>query len=141
MADCEGNLLEACEKAGAKIFAWCILPNHYHLLVRTDNIKELRKRIGMFHGRSSRFWNQEDNKRGRQIWFNFFDRNMKSARHFWASLNYIHHNPVKHGYVKKWKDWPFSSARKFLAEFGKEKAEYIWHKYPVLEYGKDWDVY
>jgi putative transposase len=138
---CEEKLLEICENADAKIFAWCILPNHYHLLVRTDNIKLLKKEIGRFHGRSSRVWNQEDDTPGRKIWFNFFDRDMRSARHFWASLNYVNNNAVKHGYVDRWQDWVFSSARRYLSEFGKEKAEYIWRKYPVLDYGKDWDIY
>ena len=46
MAKCEEDLLEVCEDENAKIFAWCILPNHYHLLVRTDDIKGLRKEIG-----------------------------------------------------------------------------------------------
>jgi putative transposase len=75
MAEFEIKLLNACENIDSKIFAWCILPNHYHLLVRTDNIKQLRKEIGRLHGRSARFWNQEDNASGRQVWFNFFDRN------------------------------------------------------------------
>ncbi len=141
MAECERELLDLCEKVDAKIFAWCILPNHYHLLVRTDDIKLLRKEFGKFHGRSSRFWNKEDNAQGRKTWFNFFDRNMRSARHFWATLNYIHQNPIKHGYVKSWQDWAFSSARKYLSDFGKEKAEYIWKEYPILDYGKGWDNY
>jgi putative transposase len=141
ISKCEKDLLEICKKLNVKVFAWCILPNHYHLLVRTDKIKLLRKEIGTFHGSSSRLWNKEDNFSGRQVWFNFFDRNMKSARHFWASLNYVNNNAVKHGYVKRWQDWPFSSARKYLKKFGKEKAKFIWRKYPVLDYGKTWDIY
>jgi putative transposase len=43
---------------------------------------------------------------------------MKSERHFWVTLNYVHHNPVHHGYVKRWLDWPWSSARQYLAETG-----------------------
>lgn len=100
MAECEKQVLDVCRKLDAKVFAWCILPNHYHLLVRTENIKNLRKEIGLFHGRSARFWNQSDNQTGRKVWFNLFEREMKSNRHFWASINYIHHNPVRHSYVK-----------------------------------------
>ncbi|MEP6912446.1 MAG: hypothetical protein ABI923_06815 [bacterium] len=48
---------------------------------------------------------------------------MKSERHFWATLNYVHHNPVHHGYAKHWQDWPWSSAREFLEEVGHEKAK------------------
>lgn len=141
MAECEKELLAICQKLEAEIFAWCVLPNHYHILVRTDNIKQLRSELGKFHGRSARFWNQEDNKPGRKVWFNFFDREMKSARHFWASLNYIHHNPIHHGYTDKWQDWIFSSASPYLENFGREKAAFIWNEYPILDYGKDWDVY
>lgn len=141
MAECESGILEICENLEAKIYAWCILPNHYHILVRTDNIKQLRSELGKFHGRNSRKWNQEDNQQGRKIWFNFFDREMKSARHFWASLNYIHHNPIKHGYSEKWQDWIYSSANNYLDNFGKEKASFIWNEYPILDYGKDWDIY
>ncbi|HXI88717.1 MAG TPA: hypothetical protein VNO24_01765 [Blastocatellia bacterium] len=61
---------------------------------------------------------------------------MKSERHFWASLNYVHHNPVHHGYVERWQDWPWSSAAEFLQRVAREKAAEIWKKYPILDYGK-----
>lgn len=141
MADCEQRLIEACEKVEAQVFAWCILPNHYHLLVRTDKIKELRREIGYFHGLTARIWNIEDDAAGRQVWFNFFDRDMKSERHYWASLNYVHHNAVHHGYAGRWQDWPYSSAGRFLEDAGRENAARIWNEYPILDYGKDWDVY
>jgi putative transposase len=137
----EDNILTVCKNSNAEIYAWCVLPNHYHLLVRTDNIKRLRKEIGKLHGRTARFWNKEDNCEGRKVWFNFFDREMKSNRHFWASVNYIHHNPVKHGYVRRWQDWMFSSANHFIERHGREKTLKIWNEYPILDYGKDWDVY
>jgi len=127
MAECEKDILEVCQNLAAQVFAWCILPNHYHILVRTDEIDALRKEIGSFHGRSARFWNKEDNAPGRKVWFNCFDREMKSSRHFWASVNYISHNAVKHGYVQKWQDWAFSSAHNYLEQ--------------LLHYGKDWDIY
>ncbi len=141
VAECEKAILELCQETEARLFAWCVLPNHYHILVRTDNIKQLRKELGKVHGRTARFWNLEDEAQGRQVWFNFFDREMKSNRHFWASVNYIHHNPVKHGYVQRWQDWPFSSANSFLEKHGKEKTLEIWNEYPILDYGKSWDIY
>ena len=64
---------------------------------------------------------------------------MRSDRHFWATLNYVHHNPVHHGYVEHWQDWPFSSAPEYLAEMGRAEAERLWLEYPVLDYGKGWD--
>lgn len=140
MVECEQALLSVCSSCEAEVFAWCLLPNHYHLLLRTDRIKELRRQLGLFHGRSSFTWNREDDRRGRQVWHNCFDRPMKSERHFWVSLNYVHHNAVHHGYVARWQDWPYSSAARFLEKVGREKAKEIWEEYPLLEYGKKWDL-
>ena len=137
----EADLIAACTNAAQKLYAWCVLANHYHVLVRTDQIKELRKQLAQLHGRTSRAWNVEDNSVGRKVWYNYFDRDMKSDRHFWASLNYIHNNPVHHRYVEKWQDWPYTSAHEYLAEVGHDEAERVWREYPVLDYGKGWDVY
>jgi len=67
------------------------------------------------------------------------DRYMRSKRHKWATLNYVHHNPVKQGYVEKWNEWPWSSATAYLDSIGKEAAANIWEEYPILDYGKGWD--
>jgi putative transposase len=104
MTQCEGDLLEICNKFSTSVYAWCILPNHYHVVVQTEQIEPLVKEIGLFHGRSSFLWNGEDNQRGRQVWYNCFERPIKSDRHFWATLNYVHNNPVHHGYVDRWQD-------------------------------------
>ena len=101
MTDCEAAVLEACQKHCSDIFVWCILPNHYHVLVRTGAIKELRAELGRFHGSSSYKWNGEDDSRGRQVWHNCFERKISSAGHFFASLNYVLNNAVHHGYVQK----------------------------------------
>ena len=141
MTECEESLLQVCRHFCQAIYAWCILPNHYHLLIRTDSVKELRHELGRFHGRSSHDWNGEDAARGRKPWHNCFERLIKSERHFWASLNYVHHNPVHHGYVRRWQDWPWSSAEEFLEQVGSERAAEIWKQYPILDYGKKWDVF
>ncbi len=140
MAECEKEILAACNELDATVYAWCVLPNHYHLLIQTDKIKDLRNRLGKFHGGSSFRWNAEDNRRGRKVWYRTFERPMKSNRHFWASLNYVHHNPVHHGCARQWQDWEFSSANRFLENFGREKNAEIWREYPILDYGKDWDL-
>jgi len=121
------------------IFAWCLLPNHYHLLIKTEDIFYLLNRLGNLHGRLSYFWNGEDDCRGRKVWFNAVERYIRSERHFWACMNYVHHNSIHHNYVKKWTYWPFSSAIEFLAKVGRDKAAEIWREYPILDFGKGWD--
>ncbi len=127
-------------KLSDRVFAWCVLPNHYHVVLQTARIKELLGALGLMHGRTSFQWNGQDGARGRKVWCNDVEREMRSERHLWASINYVHHNPVKHGYVQRWQDWPWSSARSFLEDVGVEKAREIWQEYPVRNYGKDWDL-
>ncbi len=109
--------MEVCRELSSEVYGWCVLPNHYHVLLKTSRIKELRRRIGKFHGVTSFIWNGEDRARGRKVWHNCFERPMKSERHFRASLNYVHHNPVHHGYVQHWQDWPYSSAVEFWSNW------------------------
>ena len=121
------------------VVAWCVLPNHYHLLLATADILGFLGRLGKLHGRTSFMWNGEETARGRKVWFNAVERALRSERHYWATVNYVHHNPVHHGYVKKWDDWPSSSARDYLRAVGRQKAMETWWTYPVLDYGKGWD--
>jgi putative transposase len=140
MAECESRLIELCSEMETELFAWCVLPNHYHLLLQTDIIKLVLGALGKFHGSSSYRWNGEDDARGRKVWFKSVERAMRSDRHFYASLNYVNNNAVKHGYVSRWQDWPYSSAVEYLDRIGHEEATRIWNEYPVLDYGLEWDV-
>jgi putative transposase len=139
LAACEQAILDLCRSHATDVAAWCILPNHYHLLVCTPSIRNLVAVLGRFHGRSSHQWNGQDAMRGRQVWYRCNDRAIRSERHFWTSMNYVHHNPVRHGYVKQWQEWPFSSAASFLETVGRETAEEMWREYPLLDYGEGWD--
>lgn len=134
------NALEgACDGVVEERFAWCILPNHYHLVVQTCDVERLLRALGQLHGRSSYAWNGNENCRGRKVWCNAVEREIRSDAHLWASINYVHHNPVKHGYAFRWQEWPWSSAGEFIESVGRERAVEIWEGYPILEYGKGWD--
>ncbi|MBI1899606.1 MAG: transposase, partial [Planctomycetia bacterium] len=100
MAEFEGSLRETCRAHSIETFAWIVLPNHYHILIQTTMVKQLLTAIGQLHGRTSFYWNSEDNKRGRQVWYRAAETAMKSERHFWATVNYVLHNAVRHGYVE-----------------------------------------
>jgi putative transposase len=139
MAAFEAELLEAARHESRTTHAWIVLPNHYHLLVHCTEIKGLLAALGRLHGRTSHRWNGEDDCRGRQVWHRAAETAMKSDRHFWATLNYVLHNAVRHGYVERWQDWPYSNAAEYLAEVGREEAERRWLEYPVREYGEGWD--
>ena len=132
LLDTISNLTNRCD-------AWCVLPNHYHVLVEIADIRCFAKGLGQLHGRTAYEMNLADHARGRKVWYRSQDRVMRSDLHYYASMNYIHNNPVKHGYVTKWQDWPYSSAHRYLEMMGREWLLDVWREYPVLNYGEGWD--
>jgi putative transposase len=134
-----GDLQALFAAHATRTFAWCVLPNHYHALVEAPDVLELLHELGRLHGRTSYTWNGAENTRGRKVFFRAAERAMRSERHFWATMNYVHHNPVHHRYVEQWTDWAWSSAAEYLAQTGRGEAERIWREYPIHDYGKGWD--
>jgi putative transposase len=106
---------------------------------RSAEHKAVAARIRTAAWRTSHAWNREEKTRGRKVFFRAVERAMRSDRHYWATLNHVHHNAVRHGYVERWIDWPWSSAKEYLAQTGVEEAEPIWRENPMHDYGKDWD--
>lgn len=139
MTDFSHRLLNVLHNHSSEVNAWVLLPNHYHSLVRTSAILNLLKALGQLHGSTSHQWNGEDDSRGRQIWCKAVETVMKSDGHYHATVNYIHHNPVRHGYVQKWTEWPWSSAQDFLETHGRLETERLWKTYPINDYGQGWD--
>ncbi|PYI45767.1 MAG: hypothetical protein DMF10_10915 [Verrucomicrobia bacterium] len=139
MDDFSRELLAVLAAHVRQTFAWCVLPNHYHALVEAPDMKLLLHELGLLHGRISHAWNGEEQTRGRKVFFRAVERAMRSDRHYWATLNYVHHNAVRHGYVQHWTNWPWGSATQYLAQTGVEEAKRIWREYPLCDYGKDWD--
>jgi len=139
LAHFENALLLHVKSQQLDCAAWVVLPNHYHVLVEINDIKAFARGQGMLHGRTSCKWNREDGNVGRKVWYRCQDRCMRSEAHFFTTLNYIHNNPVKHGYVTQWGDWPYSSFHWYLAEKGREWLLHLWNTYPVLNYGEKWD--
>jgi putative transposase len=133
------ELLEVLGRQTTRIDAWAVLHNHYHAVVLTESVAGLLRDIGQLHGRSSYQWNGEDETRGRKVWFNTLERKISDDAHHIAAIHYVHHNPVKHGYVKKWDEWKWSSASEYLTRLGREEVERRWKEYPLLNFGAGWD--
>jgi putative transposase len=132
-------LLEGIEgKIGGEVHAWVVLPNHYHLLARVD-LEAFSSWIGRLHNGKATQWNREDGAAGCQVWHRFSDRLIRGDRHYFASVNYIHANPIKHGYVPRGADWAWSSLHEFIDAVGSDTLAEWWWRYPIGEYGKKWD--
>ena len=77
MEEFSADLLALLAVHAGRTFAWCVLPNHYHALVATPDIKQLLHELGRLHGRTSHAWNWEDAARGRKVFFRAVERAMR----------------------------------------------------------------
>ena len=85
---------ERCE-----LQAWCLLSNHYHLVVRTETGTNLQRMLRRFHSISAKALNARDEQRGRRVWFQFWETELTYERSWLARLRYTHENAVHHGVI------------------------------------------
>jgi len=134
-------LLKGFEEIRAEIVGWVVLPNHYHILANIESLDLVSDVVRYIHGSTSREWNLQDSLTGkRKVWYRFSDRLMRDEIHSNQTLNYIHHNPIKHGYVEDVYDWSWSSLIMYTEEKGKEWLSENWDMHtPPSDFGNDWD--
>ena len=133
-------LLEEYALLEAEKGSYVVLPNHYHVLAAVSSFEQVSQLCQRLHGRTSRLWNGEDGTTGkRRVWYRYADRRIRNERHYLRVLNYIHFNPVKHGYVDSPYDWPTSSVHWYVAKNGRKWLRSTWRRYPPLNMGKGWD--
>jgi len=125
---------ELAKEFNYRLHAWVILSNHYHILCRVSNSLGLPNFINRLHGSTSYYINQKRNSQGKKIWHNYWDRIIRDEKDFWTKFNYIHYNPVKHGYVNDPIQWEYSSFRGFLQKKGEAWIVDCCQSYPVIEY-------
>ena len=133
------KLREQSERQGVTLRAWVNLPNHYHILAEVTAFDALGEFFRFVHGPTARLWNQADSRPGRKILYRYGDRAIRSARYYAVTLNYIHYNPVKHGWVASSYDWQESSVHWYEAYYGPDWLRALWRDYPVRDYAQDWD--
>lgn len=93
-----------------KLFAWVIMPNHSHSVLKRFECCDLRQ---IMHTHKSFTAHEANVLLGRRgpFWIeDYFDRYIRDERHFQTVVRYIENNPVNAGLCAKASDWPFSSA-------------------------------
>ncbi len=138
--DFEGRLLTEMRSAGVAVYAWVVLTNHYHVLVGAPALIAPLKVIQHVHGSTSRAWNLTDEEtHRRRVWYQCTDRMIRNESHFQRALNYLHYNPIKHGYVEDAYEWPWSSLEAYRESRGREWLQAMWRSFPPDHFGLGWD--
>lgn len=103
-------LSEQAGRHGLKIWAYCLMPNHVHLIVVPNSTSGLAQGIGETHRRYTRYINLREGWTG-YLWQGRFASFPLEEDHLYAAVRYVELNPVRAGMVQYAEDYPWSSAR------------------------------
>jgi putative transposase len=131
-----------------KIFSYCLMPNHFHLVLQVRYEEELQK-LWQKPGSQTIFTQKQLELKISKSFANLFSSYTQSfnkvynrmgslfipsmkmeeitdINHFCKAIHYSHANPVHHGFTKKIEDWPNSSYKIFLSKGAtKLEREYV----------------
>lgn len=93
-----------------RLIDWCVMPNHVHVLCKTNDALSLGEIIRSWKGGSSVEINRLLQRTGRLWQREYYDRFIRDLDHYYDCRAYIRNNPVKAGLCSRPEDWPFSSA-------------------------------
>jgi putative transposase len=129
-------LRESCVHAHVEIWAYCLMPNHSHLIAVPESPDGLRRAIGDAHRRYATEINRREGWCG-HLWQERFRSYVMDERYTLAAARYIELNPVRAGIVPVAEDYRWSSARAHL--LGRDDG--VVTVAPLLALVPDWSAF
>jgi putative transposase len=123
-------------KAKASIWAYCLMPNHVHMIVVPQNDQSLARLFGVAHQRYAQYVNAIHNWRG-HLWQERFYSVVMDESHTLAAIRYVEQNPVRAGLCASADDWQWSSARAHLGDVSDQMIDASF----VQELVEDWSSF
>ena len=106
-------LAEHCRAADVDVWAWCLMPNHVHLILVPHEKDGLRRALAAVHRRYAGIIHARRQRSG-HFWQGRFGAVVMDEAHLAAAMRYVSLNPVRARLVKRARDWRWSSTRAHL---------------------------
>ena len=105
------SLKDYAHKAEVRIWAYCLMNNHFHLLLVPPKDHSLGRCIHGATFRYAQYFNRKYKRTGR-LWQNrYFPCVVDKDGYLWSVVRYIERNPVRANITEKAEDWKWSSVR------------------------------
>ena len=102
-------------------YAYCLLPNHFHFLIKPKDLQGFKDLGGLYSNQFSklfnsyaRSFNKMNGRNGSLFSQNFKRKEIASMDYMRGVVIYIHRNPIKHGYIESIEEWSHFSYSKIL---------------------------
>jgi putative transposase len=110
------SLMRFMDEMNFGVIAHVELPDHIHMMIDPCecNLSTIVQKLKLSFYRKYRYAMQKDVGR---VWqARFWDHMIRDQVDMNRHIDYIHYNPVKHGFVTSPNDWQYSSFHEYLAE-------------------------
>jgi putative transposase len=107
-------LAEQLRKSDVEVWAYCLLPNHVHLILKPRQADGMGRALGEAHRRYTNFANARGRWTG-QLFQSRFASVAMDESHLRATVSYVSLNPVRARLVSRAEEWSWSSVRAHLA--------------------------
>ena len=106
-------IVKAKEKTDFTVYAYCLMTNHVHMLLKTENegIGNIIRRITVGY---AQYHNIKNSRTGHLFQNRFKSEPVDTDEYFLTVLRYIHQNPLKAKMVKKIEDYKWSSYNAYV---------------------------
>lgn len=131
-----GLMARWCRHYQAEVWAYCLMPNHVHLVVVPSTEEALSRVVGETHRRYALKVNQREGWRG-HLWQERFASFVMEQAYLFAAVRYVELNPVRAGLVERPEDYPWSSACAHL----KNRDDALVTVKPMLEMVDSWEKF
>ena len=131
-------LKKAREKDGFDLIAWCLMPNHVHLLIHENAVKleTIFRRIGSTYV----YWyNGKYERTGHLFQDRFKSEPVEDDAYFLTVIRYIHQNPVKAGLCEKPEAYAYSSLKNYFEKDGLHDSQMVLEMMDAEEF-KAWNA-
>jgi putative transposase len=106
-------LREHCHAADVAVWAWCLMPNHVHLVLVPSDADGLRRALAPVHRGYAGIIHARRRRTG-HFWQGRFGAVAMDEEHLLAALAYVALNPVRARLVERARDWRWASTRAHL---------------------------
>ena len=110
------NLIDRYHRQySAAVIALCLMPNHYHLLLRQNSDQSLSKYINVLFNAYVQAVNRQQDRKGPLFEGRFRHVRIDREEYLIHLCRYIHLNPVKANLVSHVQDWPYSNYKEWVS--------------------------
>lgn len=122
-------------KFNISMIAYCLMPNHYHFLVRVDGYDSLSKCLGFTFDAYAQSFNKSTGRVGTLFQDRFKAIQVEDESYLLHLCRYIHLNPMEADLVKQPEDWLFSNYLEWIKKRNGNLVDhsFITSYFPLIE--------